>query len=149
MAGTLCRLTLRPSPMDHIYCFCTGSGIPQPTGLYIHFFIYYIWKVWISFVFNKLPHKYFQWCGNVFKKKEKKWVFNKLWHKYFWLPLSIENECFIHVSFHSIWYGSLENATELSTKTVLSKSCLHDTALSTLFRHWFHSSYKINKLWPY
>jgi hypothetical protein len=78
----------------------------------------------VSFAFNSLPHMHFWWYGNILMKREElSFMGIKLsWHsyqlsmshriKYLWnygIKLSIENGCFIQVSFHSIWHGSLEN----------------------------------------
>jgi hypothetical protein len=81
--------------------------------------------VWVLFALNELPHRYFWWCDNVFKKREKKcvssrWnsldtITNSLWVfeiKCLWnhgMKFSIERGCFIQVLFHFKWRGSLGN----------------------------------------
>ena len=94
----------------------------------------------VSFAFNSLPHMHFWWHNNVLMKREELGFMGmKLsWHCYqlfmshrikclwnYGIKLSIENGCFIQVSFHSIWHGSLENnAMKLSTETGLNSSDL-------------------------
>jgi hypothetical protein len=78
---------------------------------------------------------HFWWHVDVLMKREElSFMGMKLsWHSYqlsmshrikciwnYGVKLSIENGCFIRVSFHSIWHGSLENnEIKLSTETGL------------------------------